>query len=293
MTDTAIFHPTFELTAQTFAQGSGGTGYLVGPGIILTALHCVIADVVPDDGVTCDVRMFADRPRSNSPITKWTWLPARLAWPKAGAHVDDCDIAVLVVDERHRTESMKQSIEILTHIPERPLEAEAVGYPEWKKDGSLEQYAPHRARGKLESEQSFDQTPNDFHVSEATPPEAEEWRGISGGLLFKPETPFALGIVSTRAKSKNNSLLGATLFRKVASDDTFWAVTGLARPTRDDAVLRRRSGPQAVKRMLPSGFLHLFDRNSTALEDELSHRSGFRRCTVPVGHRAHHRQGRR
>jgi hypothetical protein len=257
-------HPRFALSAQVFRgseEGKLGSAYLIGPGIFLTALHCAVdGEVVPAGDVTCAVRLFEDYPRTKQDPA-WKFRPARLAWPPAGARVDNIDAAVLVVDQQHRTPAMNRTEPLAAHIPKRPQNAEAVGYPNWKQAPKIEQWAPHRTHGVLESDQSLPGILNDFDIAGATPEDEKDWGGMSGSVLFARNTNVALGVVSTRGRSKNNSLLGATLFHDLAGDEAFWSITRLPKPSRDDAVLRRaKAQQQSPKAMKLKDFLYLFDR---------------------------------
>jgi hypothetical protein len=262
VTDPILQHPVFDLTVQVFrgsVRGHLGTGYLVGPGVIITALHCVVEDVVPAGDVTCTVRLYSDG-RTAGENAVWDWVPATLAWPKTGSRVDECDIAVLTVAPQHQTAAMQQKVSARTHIPQRPQIVEGVGYPGWRKDSKVGTFKPHRARGILESDVSH--ALHDFDIAGSTPPNAEDWQGLSGALLFARDTNTALGVAVARDDSKNNSLLGATLFHKVVADEAFWKASGLPRPTTDDNALRRAAAPIKPDRKLPSDFLFMLDRTA-------------------------------
>jgi hypothetical protein len=267
ITVSVVKHPHFDLSAQTFLglqggrvvrgaeQGEMGSAYLIGPGTFLTALHCVIpGNTVPDEKVTCEIRLYQDIWSSTAENTKWKFQPATLVWPPAGTCVDDIDIAVLVVDEKNRTPAMKQEISISTHIPESEVYAGAVGYPAWRGG------KPRRIPGLLEANQSKDAL-HDFDVEGATPEKEDEWRTASGSVLFARGTNVCLGVVSTRSKSKENCLLGATLFHHVVAKKDFWAKTGLPEPSTEDVALQLAARKQeSSKSMRPSRFLYLFDR---------------------------------
>jgi hypothetical protein len=260
VTDPVLIHPHFDLTVQVWRgseQGQLGTGYLVGPGIVITALHCVVEDVVAA-GAGCHVRLFADRPRPGKP--DWKFVPATLIWPPVGSLVDDCDIAVLAVAPADRTPAMQQAVSVRSHIPERPQVVEGVGFPGWRKDDTIGQYEPHRAKGTLESNVSYMGSLHVFEVEGATPEKVEDWHGLSGAVLFARDTNVALGLASARNKSKNNNMLGVTLLRKVAADEKFWTLSGLPKPTDKDAALRQGAIRAKPGRVMPSAFLHLFDR---------------------------------
>jgi hypothetical protein len=251
-------HPDAGLTAQVFRPTDGGnlgSGYLVRPGTIITALHCVVGEnPVPEGTVACEVRLVGDD-RKRTPNEQWTWRPATLAWPGAGATFKDCDIAVLVVDEDKRAATMKLDPKLAAHIPQRPPAVEGFGFPNWLKDRNKDKFPFRRIVGTVESEEPQFGFLSQFDVDRSTPVKEEEWGGASGTLLFIKDTNVVAGIVAQRAKAMTNSLLGATLLRKVRTERKFWALTGLAGPTDNDRVLRA-----ATRQMLPSQFLHLFDR---------------------------------
>ena len=222
---------------------------------ILTALHSVVESRVPDAGVFCKIRLAGDRQSlEGSDNVNWKWCEARLIWPKPGQSVPD--LAVVEVLERDRSEIMKNPPELLSGVSNSStsrLIGRAIGYPKWKEGRH------HAARGPIDFEETIPGLPNEFDVEGATPDSATGWEGMSGAVLFQDNTNIVLGIVTKRESSKANSLLGATLFRAVANDDTFWSAAGLPRPS--TTASRQNSRRSDQKTAKPSNFLHLFDRD--------------------------------
>ncbi len=251
-------HPDAGFAAQIFRSSDGGrvgSGYLVRPGTIVTALHCVVGEnPVPEGTVTCEVRLVGDD-RKRTPDERWTWRPATLAWPGAGARFTDCDIAVLVVDEDKRAATMKLAPKLAAHLPQRPPAVEGFGFPNWLKDKERDKIPFRRIVGTVESEEPQPGFLSQFDVDRSTPVKEEEWGGASGTLLFIKDSNAIAAVVAQRGQAKTNSLLGTTLLRKIRTERKFWALTGLPEPTDNDRVLR-----QSSRQVPPSQFLHLFDR---------------------------------
>jgi len=109
---------------------------------------------VPETTVACDVRLVEDE-RKRKADEKWDWRPATLAWPGAGARSDDCDLAVLIVDDNKRSDTMRLAPKLSAHIPERPPPVEGFGFPTWLKDPDKDRFDFRRIVGTIESEEQL------------------------------------------------------------------------------------------------------------------------------------------
>jgi hypothetical protein len=93
-----------ELVVQTYSGSLGpgrpGSGYLISPNRILTALLCVIDnDVVPDNGpIECRVRPVGAG-LLTGPEKSWELYRAILLWPPPGTPRSYLDVAILGVDD--------------------------------------------------------------------------------------------------------------------------------------------------------------------------------------------------
>ncbi|MFF8657524.1 trypsin-like peptidase domain-containing protein [Streptomyces huasconensis] len=182
------------------AHGAGerhGSGYLIGPGTVLTAAHVVAG------ARRTRVRFDADRPGENSVV-------AEVRWRHEGV-----DVAVLGVQLRER---LKVSTARFGRVPEEDvlLRCSSAGFPSFKMrergDGSRFRDCEHvhatcsalanRREGTL-----------DLHVAQPSPAEAgvrpvSPWEGMSGAAVFNDGR--IVGIVSRHHLSDGSGRLGAS-----------------------------------------------------------------------------------
>src|SRR5438477_5868005 len=96
------FQDDFVVHILQGSRGTGrpGSGYLISPNRVLTALHCVIdGEIVPDgEPIKCRIRPVGEG-LSTGPEEAWPFLPASLLWPPPGASRSSLDIAVLGLEE--------------------------------------------------------------------------------------------------------------------------------------------------------------------------------------------------
>src|SRR6516164_3904208 len=131
-----------------------GSGYLIGPCRILTALHVLIGQdavlqgqpvSVPD---RIEMRAFGDfterfgRPdvvavrylesvRAQARDGDYLWRPAELLWPKDGTAVPRFDLAILTVKPEAALKHILNAPRISCFKPTEDISCRCTGFPEW------------------------------------------------------------------------------------------------------------------------------------------------------------------
>jgi hypothetical protein len=188
---------SIEVPAAAGGEGRRGSGYMIAPGVILTALHVVIGPGRVPSGppATCRISMLADlnvfKDRRDAERT------AELKWPSAGAGEDDGDIAVLLV-QGSLTDSM-QECDPLPVLDDRiQMEVSGCGLPQFVKelrDTEQKEQGFWVFRGRVRDRPSAFDTLADLILEDQSKPDPEEWRGASGSALLHEESNALVGIL--------------------------------------------------------------------------------------------------
>jgi Trypsin-like peptidase domain len=272
-----------DFAVQTFRstgddRGYPGSGYLIGPGLILTALHCVVDTKAKGRlpaGPECRVRVIGDFKEANPKLRSWnpdwsyaelqkatgtTWRKARLVWPRGDIALSAVpDVAVLSVDEADRTPLMSKARRPPTFTPIRTFYCFGLGFPAFaarrSEDGKLLLVEIEGVDGDLSAVRKLSDSMRIFTVKSRTPENYEGWKGLSGGALLHEDSGALLGVFGRFEESANHTALGVTPFDEIR-DDTFWDLSRLPRPIVGNAPPWRRS----TAGVHPADFLHYFDR---------------------------------
>jgi hypothetical protein len=267
-------------------RGSGrtGSGYLISPNRVLTALHCVIdGDLVPDEGpVQCRIRPVGEG-LLTGPEETWELRPAVLLWPPPGWKRSTLDIAVLGIDDQHATPDV---LPVVTYVPKEVRACRGSGFPLWKqqldKQGKVIGTKNYSIRGKLDPSQIIDSVTNPFMIDNGCPRRSEEWKGQSGTVLFDQDDHVAVAVVVERFDDADNCQIGAIHLRHLVDTATdtperrrlkqsFWDIARLPPPIVTTGDLRKRINEAKS----PRSYVHLFNR--------YQHIQQFDRSFAPLG----------
>jgi hypothetical protein len=239
-----------------------GTGFVVAPGRVLTALHVLLGDVrasalrtVPTLAAGIRVRALGDLAdhvgdvRSIDPSAAaeiyderaggdHLWTAARLLWPEAGARIPRFELAVLEVADTREFRILRDSARITVAEPSDSEQYRAVGFPAWASqtlpDGStITDIATLHAT--IQTGGSIYSATTAIHVTSGAPGERAQWSGLSGAPLMNMATKALVGIVSLARDSRGHDVLAATLLSDVIRDEAFagfWRASRLSKPRR-------------------------------------------------------------
>ena len=210
------------------SEGSYGTGYLIGPGVVLTARHILMSARrhSPKLGDRCSVRAVGVD-RSNRPA----WQSAKLVWMGEG----EKDLAVLDMDARdlaHKTppfgELPSAAVEITCRTVGFPLATgkTRAGEDTYQLDGTL-RTGTYRFSGEV----SID-------VESKPPKDPKEWRGVSGAAVFAGD--YLIAVIKSYPSEFDGEQLKATPVAAVADDPDFCKVLGLDCPLKPSNVRHLR-----------------------------------------------------
>ncbi len=195
-------------------EGGYGSGYLVAPGIVLTARHVleVNKEQLPKLGRKCRVRAVGED-RSNRP----DWHDAELVWVGKG----ELDVALLrtgTTDRTHRSPpfgtSPSDAAEIKCRTIGFPLATAETpaGDDIYQLDGTI-----RTATFALSGELAVD-------VDSEPPEDPENWPGISGAALFADD--YLVGVIKSYPRKFGGRMLKATSLAGLADDPAFCAALG-------------------------------------------------------------------
>ncbi len=185
---------------QRTATPETGSGYLVAPGIVLTAGH-VVAYGATD--VELSVAFLGD-----------TGMQYR-ATVLASGHLDEPDLALLKIAGGGPTPAYRVRFgEIDRGSVAQIPGCVAVGFPMWKRsdqsaqlEGTIATAANLSVTTTGPLELRTDSTPRDRST-----PNKSAWAGMSGAVVFArgPDSPVAIGVVTTHQLTEGNSTVTVT-----------------------------------------------------------------------------------
>jgi hypothetical protein len=264
-----------------------GSGYVIGPCRILTALHVLVGQdavlkgdtVLPPAGI--EVRAYGDfserfaRPdvaterylesvRALAPDDDYLWRSAELSWPRNGAAMPRFELAVLEVKPQAALKHILTAPRISCFRPAEDVSCRALGFPEWtaQKLNGVDISSPMPVIGILSFGPPTVRTFHPFSVTNVRPPEGKDWQRISGSAFFIEESLALVGVASALLPAATNEGLWLTQLADLAEGDEFqefWTAAGLARPNRLQVLTGGISPPQFPTDPLP--YLHEFDRS--------------------------------
>jgi hypothetical protein len=262
-----------------------GSGYLVGPCRILTALHVLVGRdaVLSGEPVSLpgliEVRAhgdFADRfgepdvvleryvdtVRSRARDGDFLWRPATVCWPQKGIPVPRYDLAILEVRPEVALRHIMSAPRILCIKPSMDILCRGTGFPEWVAEttNGVDVSSPRPVTGTL----SFgDATPRGFHSFTATngaPRNSDEWQRISGTAFFGDGADMLVGVASAVEPTAGNTGLWLTQLSDLAKSDEFrefWTAAGMRPPSERFM----RVGSETIRLLIdPLAYLYEFDR---------------------------------
>jgi hypothetical protein len=236
-----------------------GSGYLVGPGRVLTALHVIIGDnledlvtsnspiVAPSQidvralGDLLDLGDYAGVAPSNTAAqfeaagAPQLWRSAKLLWPKTGTKIPRFELALIDVADHHGLRVLPARVPLIVSSAEDGEEVRALGFPSWfeikSKDASI-LIEPHTVRARVSKTPSVHLSSTEAVVISGAPADHKEWKGLSGAALFRASGEL-IGVFSSVHNSVGNDLLRVTMLSAFGEDDKFsdfWPLTALWNP---------------------------------------------------------------
>ena len=197
-----------------------GSGYLIAPGRILTALHVVIGAL--DDGHTAtapaeiNVRAYGDfldafgdlvgmdisrtfeaiRRKAND---DFLWRTAKLTWPRLGRTLPRLDLAILEVRQQHRLKRVAEAPTVDWLSPERDVPCTATGFPVWACTRTADGAAmskPIPVTADLNLGLPRIGAMRDLTVTRSKPTMEADWQGLSGTVFLHEESGQVIGVAS-------------------------------------------------------------------------------------------------
>jgi hypothetical protein len=246
-----------------------GSGYVVGPCRILTALHVLLGEETLLRGamVSCpdkiEVRtqgdfasIFGDisdvsadrsyeRLRAAAPDGDFLWRPAHMLWPVASSETPRYDLAVLEVTPSDALEHVREAPVVGSWSPRSDTACRGTGFPTWTDlhtSDSDDLANPCTVAGELTLAPTKFRGAHPFTAKNGGPEKVEEWQGLSGAAFFSTSPVALVAIASEVRRGASNTGLWLTRLGDVArnpSFDGFWVASGLTRPIGQDAARAR------------------------------------------------------
>jgi inactive STAND/Trypsin-like peptidase domain len=188
---------------------SFGSGYLLNPGLVLTACH-IIDDTGNDlpDPINIEVRPLADAKCGGG------WREANLVWPRAHEwrqHFAE-DIALLqFTPDAHTRAIATQSRLGWGNLPKnQPMGVTAVGFPKFKQR-SDDTRDTQQVSGEVAPLSSIKAQEWDVEYKGRQPKNQEDWKGLSGAALFAGDR--LVGIISRKVRGETDFQAGMADFK--------------------------------------------------------------------------------
>jgi len=225
---------------------SFGSGYLLGPGLVLTACH-VIDDTGNDlpNPIKIQVRPLLDAEPGG------VWREASLAWPRTSDWRQwfTKDIALLQFTPDDQTKAVAQRPPLgWGGLPrDQPVTVRAIGFPKFRRrpDGTRD---TQPVSGEIEEGAAKKAQEWALLYKGRQPREEDDWKGISGAALFAEGR--LVGIISRKVPGESDFRPGMEDFKGVRlepalQDEGFNALIG-AEPVVSDPIRTMSDLPALV-----------------------------------------------
>ncbi|WP_375791483.1 NACHT domain-containing protein (plasmid) [Bradyrhizobium sp. vgs-9] len=239
-----------------------GTGFLVSPGRILTALHVTTGEAAlhqPTLGpvaATIEVRLIGDLVREGGSAhvdpkraaaemaerSRKSWRSVKLIWPEVGDPIPRFEVALLEFTEFSSTGPLAFVVPPLVGAAEDGTPIRALGFPRWSEldagdVGKL--LEPHVVHVAAKPAPQLYSPFTEAKVLSGAPIDDKfagtGWEGLSGSVTFDDEGRL-VGIVSSAKRSSGNDVLKLTLMSNVLDGGAdiagFAKLSGLWDPSR-------------------------------------------------------------
>lgn len=247
-----------------------GSGAMIAPGIVITALHVVLGDDPPETtpaGATAKIRLADDLFRKSAASSvgwddaafasawrasseKAPWHDGELIWPLPGATVrkDDCAI----IRAPGAVGPFDEGIEVTAAMLPRQTNCIGFGFPRFTTRSLPGSSQEIREIYTMTGEAGVSVAPKIYshalqvQVSSSTPDDINGWRGLSGSAVWIDDGVSArlLGVIHDRASGV--FARDELSFWPVAtiSDPDFWLASGLKPPSsKAPAVISQNASP--------------------------------------------------
>lgn len=235
-------------------QADFGSGYLVAPGLVLTAAHVV------DDGSRKPFRLTVCQPDNSR-----AEFEARIVWQREDAAVDAALVEIdagsgWVPPQSHHGKHRGAPQRYGRLIGTRPLDADVVGFPRMQRDPDTKERLDEHALGRIVPGNGsragrLEVLSRDPTVPLPTPQDSSTtcWSGMSGAPVLAHD--LLCGVIRQDRRAQGGSRLFATPAEMLLADRNFCAVlkahtawTPLIEPAEPARLLL----PAAATRYLPS-----------------------------------------
>ncbi|WGD48656.1 hypothetical protein QA641_23695 [Bradyrhizobium sp. CB1650] len=172
-----------------------GSGYMIAPGVILTALHVVAgADPLPQDPKVCRVRLLADINAADE-LDKVEFHDAEVKWPAPGSSIQNAgDAALVVVKEQQRTHSMKDCAALPVSTSFKGRDVIGVGMPALARKIDPHSAGFEEINGRIASRLQSNALLR-LTLDNQKHPNPDEWKGASGAVLLDAKAEALVGIL--------------------------------------------------------------------------------------------------
>src|SRR5579871_3210832 len=262
-----------------------GSGYLIGPCRILTALHVLVGQeqVLAGGKVSLpkrvEVRAYGDYAdafghpdviidryvasvRAKARDGDFLWRAAGISWPPDGGPVPRFDLAILEIAPEAALKHMRNAPRVGCLRPDADIFCRGTGFPGWMVEvsGGVDISSPRPVTGTLTFGPANARGFHLFNAANGAPGDPLEWQRISGTAFFAPNGYELVGIASAVQPTAGNAGLWLTLLADLAEGDEFdpfWTAARIPRPS------KRFAGGTAERVQFvidPLPYLYEFDR---------------------------------
>jgi hypothetical protein len=185
-----------------------GSGYVIGPCRILTALHVLIGQEAIETGTKVvlpheiQVRTHGDFVvRSDTVADRgftrvrdetggdYRWQPANQIWPREGAEIPRYDVAILEVPEDKALEHVGNAPRVFCLGPsDEDISCRGTGFAKWaevRTQQGRDLPNPYTVTGFLTAGAERYRASRPFTVLNGAPDNAEEWQGLFWRCFFR------------------------------------------------------------------------------------------------------------
>ena len=292
-----------DLVAEIRSDAGRGSGFLIGPNLVLTALHVLLGDNPPGvpDQVRAEIRLRQDVDafdqeagydyrsdrylrRIAAQDARLEWHGARMIYPLPGTDRLP-DIALLRIDAAAGDFPGLATPPTAIRLSRRPM-CRATGFPIFaaKEVGGKTIWERYPLGGEITDPGRGRDGSIAIAVKSPTPDTADGWKGLSGAALWRddeedfdeeglPTFARLFGVVNARADNAHgNALVSYWPLSDLADDDPFWTLAGMQptgsapRPLATAAVVAMlRDGMNRIDRQPPEDRFLAWLRGDSAM----------------------------